>query len=139
MATRDLFYDVRDHRFISKEDAVRIMREQLNRGNLDAMTDRKIEYGFPPGEEAQIMKIRVKVDPLQQSAELLPNTQTATLYYDRRERTFPHKTVVRRMMAEAIEEGNLDLMTDRTHEYGFAPGIGCLHATRIVKISVIVS
>jgi hypothetical protein len=134
MAAQHLYYDVQGTNFISKEDALRIVHDELSKGNLHVMTDRMIEYSFPPHEEAEVMKIRIKVNRPMSAVE----GQTKTLYYYRRSREYIIEDQVQMMMVEALKEGNLNLMTDRTHEYDLAPGMGCLRETKIVKISVIV-
>lgn len=134
MPTQHLYYDIRSHLFLSEEEALLFMHSELDKGNLHAMTDRTIEYGFPPHERAEVMKICVRVDRPGSSAK----SQERVFYFHRPSRQFVSADQVRKLMIEALKESNLDLMTDRTNEYGFAPGMGCLRETKFVKISVVV-
>lgn len=63
MATQHLYYSLQDRRFVSEEDALRIVRAEIINGNLHAMTDRVIEYSFPGLHgETKLAKISVIVE-----------------------------------------------------------------------------
>lgn len=135
MHAQHLYYDILNHVFLREHEALLVIRSELHAGNLHAMTDRLIEYSFPPDERAEVMKIIVRVE----RPGSLAKSQERVSYFHRPSRRFISHSHVRELLIKAAQKDNLDLMTDRTHEYGFIPGVGCLKETQIVKISVIVN
>ncbi|TSC72449.1 MAG: hypothetical protein G01um101438_533 [Parcubacteria group bacterium Gr01-1014_38] len=134
-ARHTLYFDLKQRKFVPHEEARRIVRQAVEEENLDIMTDRFVEYGFPPNDDTpEIMKIKVKVGN--------PMTDTPAsvlyLYYSRQRGDFVSEDEARQLLLDAIQSGNLHLVTDRTHEYGFFPDDGNLRGVRIVRICTIV-
>lgn len=135
-ARHTLYFDLKQRKFVPHEETRRVVQQAVEDGSLDIMTDRFIEYGFPPNDDEPIlMKIRIGVgNPMTDS--------TATvvyLYYSRQHGDFISEDEARQLVLDAVRNGNLHLMTDRDHEYGFVPGMGNLQGVRIVRICTIIA
>lgn len=114
----------------------RVVQQAAEDGNLDIMTDRFIEYGFPPNDDGPtLVKIRVSVwNPMTDSP-----ASVVYLYYSRQHGDFISEGGARQLFLDAVQNGNLHPMTDRDHEYGFVPEMGNLQGVRIVRIRTIIA
>lgn len=135
-ARHTLYFDLKQRKFVPHEEARRVVHHAVEDGNLDIMTDRFIEYGFPPNDEKpMLMKIRVGVEnPMTNDP-----TTVVYLYYSREHGDFISEEEARQLVLDAVQSGNLHLMTDRDHEYGFVPGMDNLESVRIVRICTIIA
>ncbi|TSC64669.1 MAG: hypothetical protein G01um1014106_20 [Parcubacteria group bacterium Gr01-1014_106] len=140
MAARcSLYFDRRQMKFISEEDAKAVVQQAVGEGNLGIMTDRFIEYGFPPSDDMpEIMKIKVSVENPQFSARVTTPASVVYLYYSRERGDFIGEDEARQLVLDAVRNGNLHLMTDRSHEYSFVAATPNLRDVRIVRICTIV-